>query len=104
MYHGERFNSISHLIGAALALVGLLRSPALALSDVAIYLLLEDLGAGDTTASLWTALDERGGGLSGQDGARAARALGIISSLRSRVGRVSVRTHPRGRPSGAGSR
>ena len=32
MYHGERFNSISHLIGATLALAALVRVVALALT------------------------------------------------------------------------
>jgi len=72
-----------------LALVGLLRSPAMALSDAALYRLCAErhrLGSG----SLWDILQEAGAGLPGEDGRRAEQAVRHITKLHDQVGRVSV--------------
>jgi len=71
-----------------LALVGLLRSPAMALSDAALYLLsLEQDGE---ATSLSDVLRQHGDGLPGADGERAERAVEVIDNLHGQVGRVSV--------------
>jgi len=71
-----------------LALVGLLRSPAMALSDAALYLL--SLERDGESAPLWDVLRQQGGGLPGADGERATRAAEVITNLHGQVGRVSV--------------
>jgi ATP-dependent helicase/nuclease subunit A len=73
-----------------LALAGLLRSPALALSDAALYELCELRRGGDQTLSLWEVLQGPLDGLHGEDRLRARRAMGIISEQHDRVGRASV--------------
>jgi len=73
-----------------LALTGLLRSPAMALSDAALYELCEQRRRGEQAVSLWEVLQGPADGLSGDDGSRARRAVGIISELHDRVGRTSV--------------
>lgn len=73
-----------------LALAGLLRSPAMALSDAALYELCELRRKGDQTLSLWEVVQAPAEGLRGDDGSRARRAVGIISDLHDRVGRASV--------------
>ncbi|MBU0491841.1 MAG: PD-(D/E)XK nuclease family protein, partial [Chloroflexi bacterium] len=70
-----------------LALAGLLRSPALALSDAALYRLCEARGDGD---SLWDTLRSAGPGLPGDDGPRAARAADLIAKWHGQVGRSPV--------------
>ena len=73
-----------------LALAGLLRSPAMALSDAALYELCELRRSGEPAISLWDVLQGPADGLSGDDGFRARRAVGIIDDLHQRVGRTSV--------------
>lgn len=71
-----------------LALAGLLRSPALALSDAALYRLRRTGPTSET--SLWTMLCQVGPHLPGEDGARAGRAIPLIDTLHNRVGRITV--------------
>ena len=73
-----------------LALSGLLRSPAFALSDVALYRLCQARGNRGESLSLWHVLERGGGDLSGLDGPRADRAVRLISELRSQIGRAPV--------------
>ena len=73
-----------------LALVGLLRSPAFALSDAALYHLVRMREEADPVLPLWEVLRERGGDLPGEDGVRAERAVRIVADLHGRVGRASV--------------
>jgi len=73
-----------------LALAGLLRSPAMALSDAALYELCEKRRSTEGAISLWDVLLGSENVLLGDDGLRARRAVGIISELHHRVGRTSV--------------
>ncbi len=75
-----------------LALAGLLRSPAFALSDAALYRLAEMRRASEATASerLWDVLRAKGETLAGVDGARAARAAEVIARLHAQSGRAPV--------------
>jgi ATP-dependent exoDNAse (exonuclease V) beta subunit len=72
------------------ARAGLLRSPAFALSDVALYRLCQgrDQAAGCT--SLWEALEQAGTWLDGEAAQRAERAARTIAALHARAGRVSA--------------
>jgi len=74
----------------SLALAGLLRSPAFALSDAALFYLCQGQEQDTESVSLWSALQERGAALGGEDGRRAERASRTIADLHSQVGRVSV--------------
>lgn len=69
-----------------LALVGLLRSPACALSDPAIYQLVDGRPAG---VSLWETL-QAGVPLPETDAGRATRAANLIAGLHQRAGRATV--------------
>ncbi|GIK40341.1 MAG: hypothetical protein BroJett011_41740 [Chloroflexota bacterium] len=69
-----------------LALAGLLRSPALALSDAALYQLRQV----DGSVSLWQTLKQDQAELSFDDRQRANRAIDLIETLYQRVGRISV--------------
>lgn len=69
-----------------LALAGLLRSPALALSDAALYQLRQVSGS----TSLWQTLKQDHAGLSFDDRQRANRAIDLIEILHQWVGRISV--------------
>lgn len=71
-----------------LALAGLLRSPALALSDAALYRLRRSRPTPET--SLWAGLNQVGPQLAGQDGVRARRACRLIETLHKQVARVTV--------------
>lgn len=71
-----------------LALAGLLRSPAMALSDGGLYRL--DRARATPNTSLWTALCQAGPDLPGEDGPRAGRAVRLIERLHGQVGRVTV--------------
>ena len=73
-----------------LALVGLLRSPACALSDAALFRLCQERDQAEGAVLLWDVLREAGGELSGDDGPRAERAARIIAHLHGQVGRTSV--------------
>jgi len=73
-----------------LALVGMLRSPAFALSDAALYHLVRMRAETDPTTPLWEVLQGRGGDLPGDDSTRAVRAARIVANLHGRVGRSSV--------------
>ncbi len=73
-----------------LALVGLLRSPAVALSDVALYRLCMARDQTDPAPSLWQILRAVGAELPGEDGSRAARAAVLIADLHAQAGRVPV--------------
>ncbi len=73
-----------------LALLGLLRSPAFALSDVALFRLCQERDERDQAAPLWDVLREAGGALPGEDGHRAERAALIIADLHGQAGRTSV--------------
>jgi len=70
------------------ALAGLLRSPALALTDAAIYLLRR--GRAERERSLWGALRDDLALLAAADAGRARRAAEIVARLNNLVGRVSV--------------
>jgi ATP-dependent helicase/nuclease subunit A len=72
-----------------LALAGLLRSPALALSDAALYRLAQAIQASQA-GSLWAALSQLGPALPEPDGSRAMQAIRIIQSLHDQAGRVTV--------------
>jgi ATP-dependent helicase/nuclease subunit A len=73
-----------------LALAGALRSPALAVSDEALYHLCWQRDQADETASLWQVLKQDIGELLGADGPRAKRAATLISQLNGQVGRTPV--------------
>jgi ATP-dependent helicase/nuclease subunit A len=70
-----------------LALVGLLRSPAFALSDVALYRLCQQRDAQGKDSALWHLLQRSGDALCGEAGQRAAQ---IIADLYLWAGRTSV--------------
>ncbi|MCL4299574.1 MAG: UvrD-helicase domain-containing protein [Anaerolineae bacterium] len=71
-----------------LALAGLLRSPALALSDAALYRLRRSCPTPET--SLWAMLNQIGPHLPGEDGSRAERARRLIETLHNQVARITV--------------
>lgn len=71
-----------------LALAGLLRSPALALSDAALYRLRRSRPTSET--SLWAMLNQIGPHLTGEDGPRAERARRLIETLHNQVARITV--------------
>ena len=73
-----------------LALAGLLRSPAFALSDAALYRLCLERDRVEGAVSLWDVLRQAGAGLAGEDGQRAERAVRVIADLHGRVGRSPV--------------
>ena len=73
-----------------LALVGLLRSPAFALSDAALYRLCMERDDGEDPVHLWNILRQAGVELPGEDGRRIERAVGVITGLHSQVGRSPV--------------
>ncbi len=73
-----------------LALAGLLRSPAMALSDAGLYQLCQMCRNTEPTGSLWAVLQEPDKGLLGDENLRARRAAAIIDDLHHRVGRTSV--------------
>ena len=73
-----------------LALAGLLRSPALALSDAGLYRLCEARDRAEGPTSLWQTLRASGAELAGEDGSRAARAATLISDLHAQAGRAPV--------------
>ncbi len=73
-----------------LAMVGLLRSPAVALSDAGIFRLREACRAAARPMTLWEALLASGASLPGPDGPRAARAAQVLAPLGALVGRVTV--------------
>jgi ATP-dependent helicase/nuclease subunit A len=73
-----------------LALIGLLRSPAFALSDAALYLLWEERDRCEEPASLWDVLQEAGGDLPGEDARKAERARRFIATLHRQAGRMPV--------------
>ena len=71
-----------------LALAGLLRSPSLALSDSGLYQL--HLARDDGPTSLWQTLQAGQAQLSAEDQTRAQRAVDLIRSLHSQVGRTPI--------------
>ena len=80
-----------------LALAGLLRSPAFALSDAGLYRLCLERDQDRVAVSLWDVLpvqaagcQEAGAGLPEEDGQRAERATRIIADLHGQVGRSPV--------------
>ncbi len=73
-----------------LALVGLLRSPAFALSDAALFRLCQERDQAEEAVLLWDVLRAAEGELSGDDGQRAERAIRIITDLHGQAGRTSV--------------
>ncbi len=73
-----------------LALAGLLRSPALALSDLALYRLCRARDQEEGLVSLWDALQSKGDQLPGQDRPRARRAIRLVRDLHEQVGRAPV--------------
>jgi ATP-dependent helicase/nuclease subunit A len=73
-----------------LALAGLLRSPAFALSDAALYRLCQARDQAEQTVSLWDVLRAEPGVLEGEDGQRGQRAGRIIAELSGQVGRTAV--------------
>jgi ATP-dependent helicase/nuclease subunit A len=73
-----------------LALVGLLRSPACALSDEAVYRLCQAHDGCDASTSLWAVLRENGAELPQEDVPRGERAAQLIADLHSQVGRTPV--------------
>lgn len=72
-----------------LALAGLLRSPALALSDEALYHLQQAHQEGEAL-SLWETLSDLPAALTAEDARRGHRALPIIQALHQQVGRIPV--------------
>ena len=72
-----------------LALAGLLRSPAFALSDAALYLLRRGPD-GDEHRPVWKALDDALNYLPSSDAARARRAREIVAALHALAGRATV--------------
>ena len=74
----------------SLALAGFLRSPALALSDEALYRLCERRQATDAQVTLWDALQTVGPTLPGDDHLRSSRAITLIIQLHDLAGRVTV--------------
>jgi ATP-dependent helicase/nuclease subunit A len=73
-----------------LALAGLLRSPALALSDMTLYRLVEWRRQAADTPFLWDILQQRGPELPEDEASRARRAVRLIADLHSHVGRSPV--------------
>jgi ATP-dependent helicase/nuclease subunit A len=73
-----------------LALVGLMRSPVFALSDEALYRLVDGRKTNGKDISLWTWLQDKRSALPGDDARRATRAVDILRRLNSHVGRTSV--------------
>ncbi len=73
-----------------LALVGLLRSPAFALSDAALFRLCQERDQAEGAVLLWDVLRKVGSKLSRENGQRAERAARIITDLHGQVGRTSV--------------
>lgn len=71
-----------------LALAGLLRSPALALSDAALYRLRRSRPTLET--SLWAMVNQIGLHLPSEDGPRAERARRLIETLHNQVARITV--------------
>jgi len=73
-----------------LALAGLLRSPAFALSDAALYRLCQERDRDEEVMHLWDVLQETEARLAGDDGERARRAARTIAELHDQVGRSPV--------------
>ncbi|MBN1954269.1 MAG: UvrD-helicase domain-containing protein [Anaerolineae bacterium] len=73
-----------------LALAGLLRSPAFALSDAALYRVCQARDRQGGAASLWDVLQAGGAGLVGDDGRKAERAARVIAALHRQAGRTIV--------------
>jgi len=76
-----------------LALAGMLRSPAFALSDAALFYLTDwqqQPARKDDHRSLWQVLTELSSELPSPDNQRASRAIGIIEGVRASIGRRSV--------------
>jgi len=73
-----------------LVLAGLLRSPVLAVSDMALYELCRARDQAAEKRSLWDVLRSEPGVLSGEDALRARWAAGLIGALHEQVGRSSV--------------
>lgn len=71
-----------------LALVGLLRSPALALSDEALYHLRQ--ASLESSTSLWDSLKQGSVELSDYDQGHVERAITLIEQLHSQIGRIPV--------------
>jgi ATP-dependent helicase/nuclease subunit A len=71
-----------------LALVGLLRSPAFALSDAALNALCEGHRQVEGRGPLWDYLQGQGTRLSGEDGRKAERAARMVADLHKLVGRT----------------
>ncbi len=72
-----------------LALVGLLRSPACGLSDLALYRLTEERTA-QKAPSLWATLNGASPGLLADEATCAAEAVALIHRLHAQAGRVTV--------------
>jgi ATP-dependent helicase/nuclease subunit A len=72
-----------------LALAGLLRSPALALTDETLFR-LHQARQSAAPVSLWEALSQSGATLTTGDNQRQIRAVEIVQRLHQQVGRVSV--------------
>lgn len=70
------------------ALVGLLRSPAVALSDAAIYRLVQ--ARGEAVVPLWDVLRQSEAVLGGGTEDRAARAVSMVRELHTMAGRTVV--------------
>jgi ATP-dependent helicase/nuclease subunit A len=73
-----------------LALAGLLRSPAFALSDAALYRLCLARDACERPTSLWEVLQQAGDELPGEDGRRGERAVRVIRDAHQHVARSPV--------------
>jgi ATP-dependent helicase/nuclease subunit A len=73
-----------------LALAGMLRSPAVALTDAALYRLCVERDRQGKAVSLWDVLQSKAAPLSREDGARAERALEIIRGIQGMIGRSPV--------------
>jgi len=73
-----------------LAVAGLLRSPAIGLTDAALYVLRERSRKALPPRALWDEVVASGASLDGADGARARRAVRVVGGLAGRVGREPV--------------
>jgi len=71
-----------------LALVGLLRSPAFAFPDSALYRLCKERRGNNQAAQLWDVLQQRGEQLLGEDGPRVKSFVHTVSEMHKLVGRA----------------
>ncbi len=88
----DLFNALQALVDPTddLALVGMLRSPACALSDSTLYALFQKRKQDKRDDPLWNLLQEEGDRLAGDEGRKIERAVSIINDLNALAGRTTV--------------